>query len=67
LVDAADGQLTDGFHGYEPEAGLRWTNGDAVLPLALFDDLSAPVDIELHLTGTTAYPVLADYPVLDAM
>jgi len=41
LMEAADGRLKTGFHGYELDAGLRWTNGDAVLPLDLFTDVTA--------------------------
>ncbi len=47
-------QLSDGFH--RPEPGLRWTNGDAVLPAAQFDGFEGALDVELHLAATAAYP-----------
>ena len=34
-LDAASPSLRQGFHGYEADDGLRWTDGDAALPPAL--------------------------------
>jgi hypothetical protein len=32
LVEASDTCLRDGFHSYEPDEGIRWTNGNSGLP-----------------------------------
>jgi hypothetical protein len=61
LLEASDERLADGFHGYEPDNGIRWTGGDARLPDGLFagrQDRS--VQLDLHLGGTTPYPLPED-------
>ena len=63
VIEAADARLTQGFHGFEPEAGspheaqpgFRWTDGHAVLPAAAFAGFTGPFAVELHLTGQTRY------------
>jgi hypothetical protein len=60
LIEAADPTLTEGFHDFEAANGLRWTNGDAVLPTALLDVLDGAVALELHVACTTRYPLLED-------
>jgi hypothetical protein len=52
---AQDPALSDGFHGFEPDIGLRWTNGDAALPMALLEGWSGPMEIVLTVGGTTHY------------
>ena len=47
-------QLAEGFHCPEPD--LRWTDGDAVMPSALFDGFAGALNVELHLAGTATYP-----------
>ena len=61
VMRAADPSLADGFHPFEPESGLRWTDGDAAIPQALFDGFDGPMELVLHVGGTTSY--LEDYPV----
>jgi len=60
VLEAGDPRLTQGFHGFEPELGLRWTNGDAALPAGVFDSFDGPTDVEVHLGGATQYPA---YPM----
>jgi hypothetical protein len=55
LVKASDARLREGFHGYEPDEGIRWTNGNALLPADLFSDCGTAVDIELLISGATRY------------
>jgi len=57
VLEADDPRLTQGFHGFEPEIGVRWTDGDAVLPSAMFEPFSGLIEVELHLGGATLYPV----------
>ncbi len=57
-LDAADPRLAEGFHYYEPEAELRWTDGDAKLPVALFEGFGHGTVVTLHVVGATRY--LAD-------
>jgi hypothetical protein len=49
--------LADGFHAFEPSNGLRWTDGNAALPQALFDGFDGPTELVLHLGRTTLYPL----------
>jgi len=55
LVEASDTCLRDGFHGYEPDEGIRWTNGNSGLPADLFSACSGPLDIEITTAGATQY------------
>jgi hypothetical protein len=59
-VGADSTLLTQGFHDYEPDDGIRWTNGDAALPASLFDDATGPTELALRLGGTTSYLVEGD-------
>jgi hypothetical protein len=56
VTEATDERLTEGFHGYEPAADLRWTNGDAALPVEAFARFAGPMEIVLTLVGATTYP-----------
>jgi hypothetical protein len=47
--------LVEGFHAFEPATGLRWTDGDARLPEALFAGFSGRVEVVVHLEGTATY------------
>ena len=49
-IAADDPRLSDGFHDYEPSDNLRWTNGDASLPVAL----SGPGALRIVLTLAAA-------------
>jgi hypothetical protein len=51
----SDPALTEGFHPYERRSSYRWTNGDAVLPAALFDGFIGHVELVLTQAGTTSY------------
>jgi len=66
IVEAADPVLAEGFHAYETDSGLRWTNGDAALPAALFDGFDGPLELVLHVGCTTRYPSLGDAAVRGA-
>ena len=57
IVDAADPRLADGFHGFEPDGGLRWTSGAAALPASLFEGFDGPFELVLQVVGTTHYPM----------
>jgi len=54
-IEADDARLSDGLHGFEPDNGYRWTDGDAVLPPELFAGLVGPFKLELHVAGATRY------------
>ncbi|MEJ0016792.1 MAG: Hint domain-containing protein [Acetobacteraceae bacterium] len=56
IVESDDAMLVDGFHGFEPDEGLRWTNGDAGLPVELLREMDGPGELVLHLAGTARYP-----------
>jgi hypothetical protein len=48
--------LTAGFHAYEAECNLRWTDGSAELPVEAFARFDEGAEVRLHLGGTTQYP-----------
>lgn len=54
-IEADDVRLVDGFHGFEPDAGLRWTDGDAKVPEGLFDGIDGPVTVILQCAGSARY------------
>ncbi|HET7879973.1 MAG TPA: Hint domain-containing protein [Acetobacteraceae bacterium] len=54
-IEASDASLCDGFHGYEPDEGIRWTTGDALLPAAHLAAGACSVEIEITTAGMTSY------------
>ncbi|HEY1412924.1 MAG TPA: Hint domain-containing protein, partial [Rhodopila sp.] len=58
-IEADDPRFTDGFHGFEADNAIRWTDGDAALPAAVFEGFDGAVELMLHLGGTTRYPMFA--------
>jgi hypothetical protein len=54
-VPPASALLTEGFHDYEPDDAIRWTDGDAVVPASLFDGCAGSLELALHLGGATSY------------
>lgn len=59
LIDASDASLIRGFHPFEADDGIRWTNGAGYLPAALFDGVTGPCQLELRLGCATRYPLEA--------
>jgi hypothetical protein len=55
MIRAGDAGLTAGFHPFEPDTALHWTDGDAVLPSTLFDGLNGPVEVTVQLRATARY------------
>jgi hypothetical protein len=55
-IDDADDRLTVGFHAYEADCQLRWTDGRAELPAAAFARFDQGAEVMLHLGGATQYP-----------
>jgi Hint domain len=55
MVDAEDERLTDGFHKFEVDEAIRWTDGDAVLPTELFDRFDGHMRVELTVAHATQY------------
>jgi hypothetical protein len=56
-VEACHDALTDGYHAYEPENGMRWTDGNAEVPTSLFAGMSGAGLLVLHLgSARTQYP-----------
>jgi hypothetical protein len=54
-IDADTVTLVDGYHAFEPDNGIRWTDGDAAVPTELFAAMNSPCMLMLHLGGTTKY------------
>jgi len=64
IVNVADDRLVEGFHGYEQDGGIRWTDGDAALPIDLFEDFAGGAELVLQLGGTARY--IADFRCQEA-
>jgi hypothetical protein len=60
VIEAADPQLSQGFHAYEAASLLRWTDGDAVLPKAFFEAAGLVTSVELHVASTARYPLFRE-------
>jgi autotransporter-associated beta strand protein len=60
LIEATDARLADGFHPFEPDHGIRWTNGNAALPTELFDGFDGPIQIELTVAAAVQYVVIGE-------
>jgi hypothetical protein len=58
---ADDARLVDGYHNFESGPDLRWTNGDAVIPSELFDGMTGPARLLVHLGCQTRYPDLGEF------
>ena len=54
-IEAGAVSLTDGYHGFEASDGIRWTDGDAVVPAELFAGMSGPGMLMVQLGGATRY------------
>jgi hypothetical protein len=54
-IDAASASLIDGYHKFEAEAGIRWTDGDAAVPAELLFGIGGPCMLTLHLGAATQY------------
>ena len=55
MIEAEDAALAAGFHGYEAAHQFRWTDGDALLPAALYDGLHGGFELELHVACSALY------------
>ena len=60
VIEADDDRLCNGFHAYEADGRLRWTDGNAALPADLFKQISGASTIDLYIAGTTHYPLFQD-------
>ena len=47
--------LAHGFHCFEPDQEIRWTDGDAAIPSTLLAEFTGPTVISLLLGGSTTY------------
>jgi hypothetical protein len=56
VLRANDPRLAEGFHPYEADGHLRWTNGTATLPAAAFAPFQGAMEVVLHVAATTYYP-----------
>ncbi len=55
VIKAEDERLTTGFHPFEPDSGLRWTDGEASLQAALYRGFAGPFEVVLDVGATTRY------------
>jgi len=60
LLDAADPTLAEGFHGFEPDEDLRWTDGNALLPRTFFAGIDGASELEVLTCGAARYPLPGD-------
>jgi hypothetical protein len=52
---AQDTSLSQGFHAFEPDTGLKWTDGDAAVPAQLFAGFTGKLEFVLQLATTGPY------------
>jgi hypothetical protein len=62
VMEASEPSLIDGFHDFEPETGLRWTDGDAAVPAQLFDGFEGSAELVVHVGGTARYALFGVSP-----
>ena len=55
VMEAADKELTGGFHPYDGGNRYRWTDGDATVPVSLLADITGPSELVLHVGETARY------------
>ena len=54
-IEADDPRLADGFHAFETDNGVRWTDGDAALPASLLAGFKGAVEVVVYMAGNTRY------------
>ena len=54
-LEADDERLSHGYHAFEPNNGVRWTDGDAIVPAALFTGMTGPGMLIVSLHGAMRY------------
>ena len=54
-IEAGDVRLSNGFHQYEKDNGIRWTNGDAAIPPELFSGVSSGCVLIVEIACATRY------------
>ena len=54
-IEARDARLTNGFHQYETDNGIRWTSGDAVIPAELFSGVSGSCLLIVEIAWAARY------------
>jgi hypothetical protein len=47
--------LAEGWHRFEPERALRWTDGDAELPASIFAGMTGMGMLIVQMGATTQY------------
>ncbi len=55
VITADDERLVNGFHAFETAIGVRWTDGEALIPSSIFNGFSGALEVLLHVGGTTRY------------
>jgi hypothetical protein len=54
-IEAGDARLSNGFHQYEKDNGIRWTNGDGAIPTELFSGVSGGCVLIVDVACATRY------------
>jgi len=54
-IEAGDPLLADGYHDFEADNAIRWTDGQAMVPTSLFDGFTMPMELVLRVGGSTRY------------
>ena len=55
VIEADDPRLRDGYHDYEPDSQIRWTDGNAAIPVEVFAGGGEAWFLTLQLCGSTQY------------
>jgi hypothetical protein len=54
-LDAEAAALVEGWHRFEPEDALRWTDGDAAVPASIFAGMTGAGMLIVQMGATTQY------------
>ena len=60
VIEADDACLNNGFHGFEPDGRLRWTDGNGELPADLFSETGRVSLVDVYIASTTRYPLFVE-------
>jgi hypothetical protein len=66
IVAADEPLLVEGFYEFELQDFLRWADGDAAVPHELLEGFGGPMELVLHVAGTTQYQLFGATVLLEA-
>jgi Hint domain len=59
MIEAGDDRLSSGFHAFEPDLALRWTEGSAEIQAEFLEAVTGAFELEVLTAGATHYRLQA--------